>query len=302
MTRSSSSSSPVAVVDVGGTDTKTGVTLPDGTLTRTATSPTPREDAVAGVVELAAGHVERLRPEVGALGLVVPGIVDDDAGTAVLSANLGWRDVPFAALLAERTGLPVALGHDVTAAGLAELRQGAARGARDAAVLVLGTGMAAALFSDGRPVRGGGYAGEVGHAPALAGDEACSCGGRGCPETVAGARAILRRYAARSGRTLPGVREVLAAAHGGDEDARAVWAEATDAIALVVAQLAATLAPETVVLGGGLSRAGAALLDPVRDRLGQLLVVHRVPELRLGVLGADAGLVGAGILAKEAAR
>src|SRR5699024_3678694 len=117
--------SPVAVIDVGGTDTKTGLLHPDGALTDTATVPTPhRPEIVQGVLELAAGHVQRLQvahPDLAGAGLVVPGIVDDEAQVAVLAANMGWDRVPFAALLAQRTGLPAALGHDVATAGLAEV-------------------------------------------------------------------------------------------------------------------------------------------------------------------------------------
>lgn len=292
---------PIAVVDVGGTDTKTGIVLPDGGLTEVRSVPTPSApDAAEEVLRLAAEHVTRARanhPDLTAVGMVVPGIVDDATGTAVYSANLNWRDVPFAELLTRRAGLPAAVGHDVTAAGLAERRLGAGLGVDDLAVLVLGTGVAAALVSGGRAVRGGGYAGEVGHSPVGLAGERCRCGARGCVETLAGGGAITRRYAARTGRAVPGVREVLAAAEAGDPDAAEVWREATDTLALLIAQLAATLAPELVILGGGLARAGTALLDPVADRLGTLLSVPRRPELRLTALGAEAGLRGAGLLA-----
>lgn len=305
MTTPSPPTGPVAVIDVGGTDTKTGVVHPDGSLTDTGTVPTPRgKQIVAGVLALATAHVQQMRtayPDLSGTGLVVPGIVDDETQVAVLASNMGWDRVPFAALLAERTGLPTALGHDVASAGLAEITYGAAAGATDAAVIVVGTGIAAALFAGGSPIRAAGYAGEIGHSPVVPGGEPCACGGRGCLEAVASAGAIARRYTARSGHQVPGAREVLAAATNGDADARAVWSEAADALALAIAQLAAVLAPQQVVLGGGLSRAGAALLDPVRERLESILTVQRRPHVQLSTLGTWAGLLGAGVLAARAA-
>lgn len=296
---------PVAVIDVGGTDTKTGLVHPDGSLTDTGTVPTPhRPDIVEGVLDLGAGHVRRMHnihPDLVGSALVVPGIVDDEAQMAVLASNMGWDRVPFAAMLAERTGMPAALGHDVATAGLAEVTYGAATGARDAAVIVVGTGIAAALFSGGHAIRGGGFAGEIGHSPVVPDGEPCVCGGRGCLEAIASAGAIARRYTTRAGVAVPGAREVLAAARGGDATARAVWSEATDALALAIAQVAAMLAPQVVVIGGGLSRAGDALLSPVRRRLEAILTVQRRPDLRLSTLGTSAGLLGAGVLARRTA-
>src|SRR5699024_1408527 len=186
----------VAVIDVGGTETKTGLVQPDGSLTDTATTPTPAgADVVDGVLNLVQHHVHRLRgehPDLAGVGLVVPGIVDEDEQVAVLSANLGWQHVPFADLAARRTGLPAALGHDVAAAGLAELELGAAMGADDAAVIPIGTGIAAAVFAGGRAIRGGGFAGELGHTPVVVDGEACTCGSTGCLETIASAAAITR--------------------------------------------------------------------------------------------------------------
>ncbi|HLS16098.1 MAG TPA: ROK family protein [Beutenbergiaceae bacterium] len=294
----------IAVIDVGGTDVKSGLIDRDGELTGVHTTATPLGPQVVDeLLEHATAHVAATRdahPDLVALGLIAPGIIDDENGVAVLASNLGWRDVPMRALLAERVGLPVAFGHDVATAGLAEVREGAAAGAEDAAVIVIGTGIAAALFSNGRPIRGGGYAGELGHAPIDPEGPRCACGGTGCLEAIASAAAIARRYSERSGHQVPGAREVLLAAGAGDGHAAAVWHEAMVALARSIAQLAATLAPEVVVLGGGLSRAGHQLLDPVQTELDRLLSVQRRPQLRLGQLGTDAGLIGAGILAQEA--
>ena len=206
-------------VDVGGTDTKAA--LVDGDAVEYRSQPTP--PTPEGIVEAIAA----LAGDARAIGLAVPGVVDDANGVAVWSENLGWSDVPFAALLTERCGLPTVLGHDVRTAALAETRLGAARGMTDVVYLSIGTGIAAGIVLGGRLHAGGGYAGEIGHTDA-GHDEPCACGGRGCLEAIASAAAIARRYTARSGRPVAGAKEVLQA---GDADALAVWDEALDALA-----------------------------------------------------------------------
>jgi glucokinase len=232
-----------------------------------------------------------------ALGVVVPGLVDAAAGMARYSENLGWRDVPFAARLAEATDLPIAFDHDVRAAGAAEQQLGAARGHRDVAFVPIGTGISAALVLDGRPYAGGGWAGEIGHLDVGSG-LACVCGSTGCLETVASAAAIARRYTDRSGQPARGALDVTRRMGGGDPDAVAVWDEAADALAFALAAIVAVAAPELIVIGGGLSGAGDVLLDALRGRLeARLSAAQRPPQLCLAELGDQAGLLGAALLA-----
>jgi hypothetical protein len=188
------------------------------------------------------------------------GIVDDECGVAVFSANLGWRDLPLRSLLAARTGLPVGLGHDVRAGALAEAALGAARGVRDVLFVAVGAGVAGAALVDGRLLVAGGFAGELGHLRVDPAGEPCGCGGRGCVETVASAAAIARRYAARTGRPVAGAAAVAARVRKGDPDAVAVWEEAVGALAEGLAAAVTLLAPRLVVVGRGLAGAGELLL------------------------------------------
>jgi glucokinase len=278
-------------VDIGGTDMKAAV-VEDGTALGFSSRPTPRTtpEMVEAVAALA-GDAE-------AIGLVVPGVVDDANGIAVESENLGWSNVPFAALVRERCGLPTVLGHDVRAGALAETRIGAAAGMADVVYLSIGTGIAAGIVLGGHLHAGGGYAGEIGHTP-TGHDDPCACGARGCLEAVASAAAIARRYTARTGRPAAGAADVLAA---GDPDALAVWDEALEALAGALAWVASLLAPEVVVIGGGLSRAGAALFEPLSERVPRRLTFQRVPRLVPAALGERAGCVGAALLALDSVR
>jgi glucokinase len=203
---------------------------------------------------------------VRAVGLAVTGIVDERRGMAVHSQNVGWRNVPVRSLVEQATGLPVGFGHDVRAGTLAEWRLGAGRGLEDLVFVAIGTGVSAGIIVQGRPLVGGGYAGEIGHVDVGHG-EPCTCGGRGCVEAVASAAAIARRYAAASGRPVPGARDVAERLAAGDPAARRVWTDATEALALALAWTSVVVAPQAILLGGGLARSGSLLFEPVRQAL-----------------------------------
>lgn len=299
----------VFAFDVGGTDTKYAAVGSDGVIAEVRRSSTARSttDPAGVLVDQIARLSAELRadyPEIepAAIGLMVPGIVDDVTGVGVFSANLGWRNAPLAAAVAERTGLPVGFGHDVRAAGRAEVELGAARGLSDVVVLAIGTGIAGTIVQGGRPVAAGGYAGELGHTLADPAGTRCACGAVGCLETIASAGAIARRYAERTGATVDGARGVLALAQAGDKIAAAVWNDAVEYLAQHIARLAAVVAPQAVVIGGGLSDAREALFEPVTARVDELLSFHRRPRLLRAALGSDAGLLGSALTAREKAQ
>ena len=235
---------------------------------------------------------------VNGVGLVVTGIVDERRGLAVRSENVGWRDVPVRSLVERATGLPVGFGHDVRAGTLAEWRLGAGRGLEDLVFVPIGTGVSAGIVIQGRLVSGGGYAGEIGHVD-LGHGEPCACGGHGCMEAVASAAAISRRYAAASGRPVSDAREVAERMAAGDPAARQVWADAMAALGLALAWTAAILAPEAILLGGGLARAGRPLFEPVGQALDRHLGAVRRPRLVPAALEDEAGVLGAALLARE---
>ncbi|RDV46366.1 ROK family protein [Leifsonia sp. ku-ls] len=291
--------------DVGGTDIKAALVDAAGRLAELVRVPTPHAGrdtgeavvaAVAGLAErFAAGHPE-VRPR--AAGVLVPGHVDDEAGVGVFAENLGWRDFPFRARAEEALGLPVSFSHDVRGAGEAEHRLGAAAPYRDVVVMAIGTGIAGAIFVDGRLYTGGGLAGEMGHSR-VADGPLCPCGGVGCLEAVASAAAIARRYAEASGEAVAGAREVLERAEAGDPVARAVWDSATDALALDLSHTVALLAPEAIVIGGGLAQAGPALFGPLEEKLDRILTFQRRPVLLPASVGENAGVIGAALRARD---
>ncbi|WP_036285219.1 ROK family protein [Microbacterium luticocti] len=289
---------PVLAFDVGGTDIKATVVAADGAVAATVRTPTPAvsDHIVDDVLDVLAGIAARLGGSPAAAGLALPGIVDDDAGIAICSENLRWRDVPFRDRAAARLGLPVALVHDVRASTLAELALGSAAGCRDALVVTVGTGIAAGVIVDGRVVVRAGYAGEIGHAVVRPGGRACMCGNHGCLEATASAAAIARRYTEDTGHAVPGARDVLDRVDT-DPVAREIWDDAVDALAFGLSHACAALAPEAIVVAGGLSEAGDALLGPLQRRLDAYFPI-RSTALRRARLGGDAGVIGAALRAR----
>lgn len=286
-------STVVIGVDVGGTTVKGVVVDAGGRVLRELRRPTPSPDpagtAVADTVAELVGALDEGSAQ--PVGCVVPGIVDETRGIAVLSANIGWSGIPVADMLRERLGRAVAFGHDVRAGALAEARWGAARGAPGVVAFVpIGTGIAAALLVEGRPLVSGGWAGEIGQTLIRTGPHA---GHR--VEEIASAAGTARRAGA------PDARTVAARVDAGDPEAQQVWRDTVDVLADALASMTAAVAPETIVLGGGLALAGRTLTAPLETALDARLGLLRRPALRTAELGDRAAALGAAILAMESA-
>ncbi|WP_432138833.1 MULTISPECIES: ROK family protein [unclassified Streptomyces] len=297
----------VIALDVGGTGMKAALAGPDGALLHQARRATGRErgpDAVvAGILDFAAElrqyGAEHLGGPAAAAGVAVPGIVDEPGGIAAYSANLGWRDVPLRALLADRLGgVPVALGHDVRTGGLAEGRVGAARDADRFLFVALGTGIAGAIGVDGRVEAGAhGFAGEIGHIVVRHGGPACPCGQHGCLERYASAAAVTEAWAAASGNPEADAADCAGAVASGDPNAVRVWQEAVDALADGLVTALTLLDPRTLVIGGGLAEAGETLFTPLREAVRRRITFQKLPAIVPAALGDAAGCLGAGLMA-----
>src|SRR2546421_126644 len=177
----------VAAIDLGGTSIKAALVASTLQPVHTLGVPTRRIGDVVDVEQLAelvdtlTEHAANINSRVAGVGVVTPGIVDSDLGVVRFGANLGWRDLPLRDRLVERTKLPMRIGHDVRAGGLAEFTVGAAVGVRNAIFMPVGTGIAAALMVDGHELHATGYAGEIGHAVVDPQGPLCGCGVGRCP-------------------------------------------------------------------------------------------------------------------------
>ncbi|WEP00298.1 ROK family protein [Streptomyces sp. FXJ1.172] len=298
----------VIALDVGGTGMKAALVGGDGELLHRARRATGRERGPGAVVDTILGFAAELRaygaehygaPALAA-GIAVPGIVDEERGIAAYAANLGWRDVPLRALLAERLGIPVALGHDVRTGGLAEGRIGAGKGADRFLFVPLGTGIAGAIGIDGRVEAGAhGFAGEIGHIVVRPRGTPCPCGQHGCLERYASAAAVSEAWAAACGDADADAADCAEAVASGDPKAARVWQEAVDALADGLVTALTLLDPRTLIIGGGLAEAGEVLFSPLRDAVRRRVTFQKLPAIVPAALGDTAGCLGAGLLARD---
>ena len=297
----------VAAVDVGGTRIKAALVTAACDTVAAVTTPTPKDIAQdigavvhATVTDLLASAAQHDRPaRLVGCGVVVPGLVDETRGVGVFSVNLGWRDLPIRDPVASLLGVPTVVGHDVRAGLLAETRLGAARGARHALFLPVGTGIAGALLLDGAVISADGRAGELGHLIIDPTGPPCGCGATGCLEVIASAAAIEREYAARTGSTLA-AEEVAVRVSAGDPDATAAWARAVAALAQAIVAIVTITGVDLVLIGGGLAESGGLLLDPLRAEVASRLTFQRPPRVEQAAFGERAGCLGAACLAWDA--
>ncbi|MDQ1085007.1 MULTISPECIES: ROK family protein [Microbacterium] len=293
-------------VDVGGTTVKGAAFTHDGSVIAHCTMATfaAHRDALGSVRAV----VARLVSEVGAtgaratgIGVASPGLVDAARGRVVYAANLGWADVDLVPALVDDFGLPVRIEHDARAGAIAEraAHRNEAAAYREFIFVPIGTGVAAAVVTSGALVHGAtGGAGEFGHMPIGPGRELCGCGQRGCIEAYASASSVLRRYRARGGVGATTTPELVASlAH--DADAASVWADLIEALAIGLGSLSAVLDPARIVIGGGLSQAGASLIDPLRAAIDAKLGWRATPTVVQSALGSHSGLIGAGLLSDD---
>lgn len=291
-------------VDVGGSKV-VACAVQEGEVRARVDRVTPERstspDVVESVIVEAVGELCRSH-DVTAVGVGAAGFVDASRRRVMFAPHLSWRDEPLADRLEERLGLRVVLDNDANATLWGEQRFGAARGAQDALMITLGTGIGGALSIGGRIHRGhGGMAGEFGHMQVVPDGRPCECGRTGCWEQYCSGKALVR-FVGEAGRSMAGP-EIEAAARGGDIVATGAFASVGRWLGVGVASVIAALDPEIVVIGGGVSAAGELLLAPARNAIREHLVGaghRRVPELVLAELGPLAGAIGAADLARGA--
>jgi predicted NBD/HSP70 family sugar kinase len=264
------------------------------------------EETVADLTALARAVRARLPEDVELIGVgvAVVGIVRRADGFVTMAPNLGWRDVPLGARLAEalETALPIAVANEADLGALAEWRRGAALGADHVLFLSGEVGVGGGLIVDGKPLTGAaGYGGEIGHMPVNPDGRHCRCGSIGCWETEVGEGALLRRagHAADAGREE--VDAVLREAQAGAPDALAALHAVGRWLGFGLAGLVNVFNPEVVVLGGLFGRIHPFVDETLRMELARLTLPQSREVVRLAPasLGVDAPLLGAAELAFE---
>jgi len=289
-------------VDVGGTKVSVAV-LEDGRLSDPAITPTDLSSSDALVEQLVAAI--RAAGPATAVGVGVPSVIDFATGTARSSVNIPLQGVPLRHTLTERLGIPTFVDNDATVAALAEAHDDDMRPIADIVLMfTVGTGVGGGIVIGGRTFRGAtGAAAEIGHTIIGAELEHGAPAADHFPQKAsleyhAAGRALDRLGLARG---IGDGQAVVAAARTGDADALDAMRILGESLGVGIANAINTFDPDLVVVGGGVSTAGALLLDPAREAAARFVVkgVGTKTEIRLARYGPQAGVRGATLLAGQ---
>lgn len=303
-------------IDLGGTKLAAGVVGGDLQVHESVRHPSGGLTQEQ-LIELIVGTIEDFKHRAGsspieAVGLGIPSLIDQPSGTAVMSVNLPIAGVAIRELIAERTGLPVALDNDGNVAALAEQRFGAARAKQDVVMVSVGTGIGGGIVIGGKVFRGAhGSGAELGHMTLVADGPPCQgfCPNLGCYETMASGTA-LGRYAQEaaasnpdselgralaSGKTIDG-KLATEAAKAADRTALAIFEKTGKYLGAGLVGIVNVFNPEMIVIGGGVAAgAGELLLEPARrELLAHALSPNKEQaEVVAAHFGGDAAMLGA---------
>jgi glucokinase len=296
-------------VDLGGTNIRAAVATGETTHGDPVRRPTLAQRGPRAVLDDVAECVREAAhgASVDGVAIGIPGPLDPISGVIHSAPNLpGWHEVPAADELSRRLGCRVVVHNDASLAGYAEWKVGAGAGTKHFVFITASTGIGGALILDGDLYDGAGRAGEVGHTPMGFDGPACGQGHPGCLEGTASGTGIAnaaRQELSRGEqssltRIAPeaiDARAVEEAARAGDELAIRLYGVAGRALGRAIGGLVNLLAPEVIVVGGGLINAGELLFTPLRTAVPEIAFEVPLQRCRIvtAALGTDAGLVGA---------
>lgn len=300
-------------IDFGGTSIKSGLVVGGEIVHRGVPIDTQAlggpEQVVDALVALVGQLGEHGIPPV-ALGIGLPGLINHTTGIVHELTNVaGWDEVPLRQIMHERTGLPVSIENDAKAMAFGEWKYGAARDARNVVCITLGTGVGGALILDGRLYRGANFtAGEIGHMSIDYRGRPGPYGNFGGFEEYIGNQQIAARAQERyraAGRELTlkecSPRRLSEMANAGDPIAKQMWEDLGDELGAALANVVWVVNPDTIVIGGGVSKAGELLFEPARRSIRGRTSDINGAKLRVmaAALGNDAGIIGNAALAME---
>ncbi len=295
-------------IDVGGTNLRVGAVDDKGELLLSFREPTPQAKTPGPLLEMIESLFVKVQSQISekisGLGLGWPGAVDHHLGVVLQTPNImGFKDFPLQQELETRLKVPARIENDAKCAGLAEKKFGVAKDLKEFILLTFGTGIGGAIFADGKLVRGkANVAGEIGHLCLHPEGLPCSCGGRGCFEQYASAKALERRAEQMLGKFFS-AREILTMAET-NEDAKRCIAEYISDLSTGVGTLVNIFNPEAVIFSGGLfTTGGGNILSELKTKLSQQGFQTLKKDVRLlpSALEGKAGIIGAASLMLPAA-
>ena len=310
--------------DIGGTNLKVGAVNDNMELVASRNVAFPKGETYEVIAALMAEQVIDLAKEIKipaaefkSIGVATAGSIDA-SGTIIIHAhNLGFHGVPMVEEMHKHfPEIPVFLANDADTAALAELHAGAFRGRKTAVLLTLGTGVGGGIILGGKMFKGGmGHGTELGHMIIQHGGPICTCGNKGCIESLCtatwliqqGRKAIVEHPISLIHEKAEGdmnnvtAKIVIDSAREGDPIAKDIFHTFVDSLSAAITSVVVLLDPEVIALGGGVSLAGDFLFQPVRELVKQKSFFKMYHEIVPAQLGNTAGIIGAALLAKNEA-
>lgn len=310
--------------DVGGTNLKVGVVSDNKEIVASRNAAFPKGETYQQVAALMAEQVSELAKEMKlpvtdfkSIGIATAGSIDASGSMILHAHNLGFHHVPMVEEMHKHfPEIPVYLANDADAAALAELHAGAFRGKKTAVLLTLGTGVGGGIILGGKMFKGGmGRGNELGHMIIQKGGPICTCGNKGCIESLCTATWLIQQgrkvivenpisliYEKAAGdMNQVTAKIVMDAAKEGDLIALDIFHTFVDSLSSAITSVVVLLDPEVVALGGGVSLAGEFLFQPVRELVKQKSFFKANHEIAPAQLGNSAGIIGAAMLARNEA-
>lgn len=309
-------------VDLGGTTTKIAFLSTYGEILHKWEIPTDKSDSgkhiivhIAKSIDAKLEQLDVEKEQLIGIGMGAPGPVEMRRGIIYEAINLGWSEnTPLKHLIEKETGLPAVIDNDANCAALGEMWKGAGNGAKDLVCVTLGTGVGGGVITKGEIVHGiRGAGGELGHITVVPeGGYSCNCGKTGCLETVASATGVVRVAHEKLKSSTEdsvlrdlkaiGAKQVFDAARAGDSLALTIVDQLAYYLGLSLANLGNVVNPEKIVIGGGVSKAGKTLLEPVMNYFKRFAFpkVRTSTTIDIATLENDAGVIGAAWLVKNA--
>ena len=308
-------------IDLGGTNIVAGVvdesyTIISKASTKTA-CPRPAEEIGEDMAKMALEAIERagLTPDdIEWIGVGTPGIANSKSGVIEYANNLGFKDVPMAKYIRKLIDKPVYIENDANAAAYGEFVAGAAKNARHAVCITLGTGVGGGIIIDGKIYSGFNNAGaEIGHTVIEVDGPQCTCGRKGCFEVFSSATGLIRMTAEAMEKNPDSIMWEIKAERGnkisartsfdamrrGDRTAKEVTDKYIRYLAAGITNVINVFQPDILCIGGGVCNEGDALLLPVREIVAREVYTRaseKNTEIVIAKLGNDAGIIGAAFL------
>lgn len=307
-------------IDLGGTNIKAGVVNENFEIIAKATTktlcPRPAKEICDDMAKVSIEAAEKAGisiDDVEWIGIGTPGIADNVNGTIPYSNNLDFHDVPVRKYIQEHINKPVYVANDANAAAYGEFVAGAAKGAKDAVCITLGTGVGAGIIVDGKILTGSNLAGaELGHIVIEVDGPQCTCGRKGCFEVFSSATGLIRmtkeamesdpasvmhKMAAEDGKV--SARLAFNAMRAGDKSAKEVVDKYIKYLAAGITNAINIFQPDVLCIGGGVCNEGDPLMVPMRELVRKEVYTRMLDKntrIEVAALGNDAGIIGAAFL------